>query len=74
MNNLSNAVENLIQSFEEIEIRLNVITRNIRPVESTEISKDSVYETKLAQDINKIYYKIQGLREGLDDLLNRIEL
>ena len=73
MNNLNKAVECLTQSIEVTEARLNRVTRNSRPNELKEQS-DTPYETNLAQDINKIHDKIQGLRERLDDLLNRIEL
>jgi len=73
MNNLNKAVECLTQSIEVTEARLNRVTRNSRPNESKELS-DTPYETNLAQNINKIHDKIQGLRERLDDLLNRIEL
>ena len=73
MNDLSKAVECLTQSVETTEARLAGITRNSNPPELKEVS-DTPYETNLAQDINKIHNKIQGLRKRLDDLLDRIEL
>ena len=83
MNNLGKTVEYLIQLVEAIEVRLMGITRNSRPAEvegkeqdkPNEILYDEIpYETNLAQNINKIHDKIQGLRKRLDDFLNRIEL
>jgi len=73
MNDLSKAVESLTQSIEATEARLTGVVRNSRPPEN-KVQGDTPYETNLAQNINKIYDKIQGLRERLDGLLNRIEL
>ena len=42
--------------------------------QNTREKDDTLYETKLAQDINNVHDKILGLRDRLDDLLNRVEL
>ena len=73
MNDLSKATECLTQSVEATEARLTGVTRHNTPQEE-KLQGDTLYETKLAQDINKIHDKIQSLKERLDDLLNRIEL
>lgn len=74
MNDLTNVVECLTQSIEATETRLTRVTISSRPSESNTEQGDTLYETALAQDINKIHSRIQCLRERLDDLLNRIEL
>ena len=73
MNNLNKEVECFCQSVEAIEARLTGVTRHSTPDVSKE-QGDTPYETKLAQDINGVHNRIQGLRERLDNLLNRIEL
>ena len=73
MKNLNKAVECLCQSVEATEARLTGVTRHPTPDVSKE-QGDTPYETKLAQDINSVHDRIQGLRERLDSLLNRIEL
>ena len=73
MNNLRKVVQCLTVSVEATEVRLTGVVRNSNPVQDKEKS-DTPYETNLAQNINKIYDKIQSLRNRLDDLLNRLEL
>ncbi len=73
MNKIDKAVECLTQSVEATEARLTGVIRHNSPQEE-KLQSDTPYETKLAQDINNVHDRIQGLRERLDSLLNRIEL
>jgi hypothetical protein len=73
MTDLSKAVECLSSSIEATEARLTGITRNATPSETKE-QADTPYETQLAQDLDKVHNRIQGLRARLDSLLNRIEI
>ena|SRR3990167_6376339 len=73
MEGLGKAVECLTQSVDATEARLSAIVRNSNPNELKEQGRVP-YETNLAQEINKIHDRIQGLRERLDDLVNRLEL
>jgi len=80
MNDLFKAVECLAQSVEAMEVKLSGVIRSSKPSESTGVPlsnsqvEDTIYETNLAQGIDKVHNKIQSLRERLDDLLNRIEI
>ncbi len=72
--NLRKAVEALAQCVSNVEMRLGGVMNKKDVVRVDESLKPPTYFTKLAQDINESHDKVQGLRNRLEELLDRVEL
>ena len=60
------------KSLEELKIRLSSVCN--KDDEANEKISEPEYSTPLAQEINKIVYRIERLNEIMNSLQNRIEL